>query len=125
MNIQTACVNETSLPDKEYFYSEINTEHITDEDYLHTQKVWNTIKIKNLGEYHNLYVQSDTSLLADVFEDFRDQCIEIYELDSAHLLSVPGLAWEASLKKTNVELELLTDNNMLLMFEKGIRGGMC
>ena len=125
MNIQTACVNETSLPDKEYFYSEINTEHITDEDYLHTQKVWNTFKIKNLGEYHDLYVQSDTSLLADVFENFRDKCIEKYELDPAHFLSAPGLAWKACLKKTNVELELLTDNNMLLMFEKGIRGGMC
>ena len=72
-----------------------------------------------------MYVQSDTALLADVFENFRDKCIETYELDPAHFLSAPGLAWKAYLKKTNVKLELLTDNDMLLMFEKGIRGGMC
>ena len=113
--------NETSLPNKEYF----NKEDITDEDYAHGQKVWNTFKIKNLGKYHDLFVQSDTSLLADVFENFRNKCIEIYELDPAHFLSVPGLTWKACLKKTNVKLELLTDNDMLHMFEKGIRGGMC
>ena len=59
---------EESLPDKEYFYSELKKEHITDEDYAHAQKVWDTFNIKNLGEYHDLYVQSDTTLLADVFE---------------------------------------------------------
>ena len=72
-----------------------------------------------------MYVQSDTALLADVFENFRDKCIEIYELDPAHFLSAPGLAWQACLKKTKVELELLTDNDMLIMFEEGTRGGMC
>ena len=116
---------EESLPDKESFYSELNKEGITDEEYAHAQKVWNTFNIKNLGEYHDLYVQSDTLLLADVFENFRDKCIEIYELDPAHFLSAPGLAWQACLKKTGIKLELLTDNDMLLMFEKGIRGGMC
>ena len=116
---------EESLPDKESFYSELNNEHITDEDYAHAQKVWDTFNIKNLGEYHDLYVQSDTALLADVFENFRDKCIEIYELDPAHFLSAPGLAWQACLKKTQVKLELLTDNDMLLMFEKGTRGVMC
>ena len=85
--------NETELPDKESFYSELNKEGITDEDYAHAQKVWDTLNIKNLGEYHGLYVQSDTALLADVFESFRDKCIEIYELDPAHFLSAPGLAW--------------------------------
>ena len=115
---------EESLPDKESFYSELNKEGITDEDYAHAQKVWDTFNIKNLGEYHDLYVQSDTLLLADVFESFRDKCIEIYELDPAHFLSAPGLAWQACLKKTEVKLELLTDN-MLLMFEKGIHCGMC
>ena len=84
-----------------------------------------TFEIKNLGEYHDLYVQCDTLLLADVFENFRDKCIEIYELDPAHFLSAPGLAWQACLKKTKVELELLTDIDMLLMVEKGIRGGIC
>ena len=83
--------------------------------------IWN----KNLGEYHDLYVQSDTLLFADVFENFRDKCIEIYGLDPAHFLSAPGLAWQACLKKTKVELELLTDIDMLLMVEKGIRGGIC
>ena len=82
-------------------------------------------KIKNLGEYHDLYVQSDTSLLADVFENFRDKCIEIYELDPARFLSALGLSWQACLKKTGVELELLTDKDMLLMVEEGTRGGMC
>ena len=80
---------------------------------------------KNLREYHDLYVQSDTVLLADVFESFRDKCIEIYEFDPARFSSAPGLAWQARLKKTEIKLELLTDNDMLLMFEKGIRGGMC
>ena len=116
---------EESLPDKEYFYSELNSEHITDGDYAHAQKVWSIFNIKNLGEYHDLYVQSNTLLLADVFENFRDKCIEIYELDPAHFLSAPGLAWQACLKKTEVELELLTDNDMLKMFEKGTRGGIC
>ena len=111
--------NETSLPNKKYF----NKEDISDEDYAHGQKVWNTFKIKNLGKYHDLFVQSDTSLLADVFENFRNKCIEIYELDPAHFLSVPGLTWKACLKKTNVKLELLTDNDVI-MFEKGIRGGI-
>ena len=116
---------EESLPDKESFYSELNNEHITDEDYEHAQKVCDTFKIKNLGEYHDLYVQSDTALLADVFENFRDKCIEIYKLDPAHFLSAPGQAWQACLKKTEVELELLTDNDLLMMFEEGTQGRMC
>ena len=81
--------------------------------------------MKNLGEYHDLYVQSDTALLANVFERFRNKCLEKYELDSAHFLSAPGLAWQACLKKTQIELELLTNNDMLLMFEEEIRDGMC
>ena len=72
-----------------------------------------------------MYVHSDTLLLADVFENFRNKCIEIYQLDPAHFLSAPGLAWSACLKKTNVKLELLTDIDMLLMVEKGIRAGIC
>ena len=116
---------EESLPDKEYFYSELNKVHITDEDYAHAQKVWNTLNIKNLGEYHDLYVQSNTALLADVFENFTDTCLEIYGLDPAYFLSDPGLAWQACLKKTEVKLELLADKDMLLMFEEGIRGEIC
>ena len=82
-------------------------------------------KLENLGEYHDLYVQSGTLLLADVFNSFRDMCIKEYQLDLAHFLSLLGLAWQACLKKTNIELELLTDYDMLLMIEEGIRGGIC
>ena len=91
--------NETSLPPKEAFYSELNSEDIKVKGYKHAQKVWEVFEIKNLGKYHDLYVQSNTLLLADVFEKFRDKCIKIYELDPAHFLSAPGLAWQACLKK--------------------------
>ena len=91
--------DETTLPPKEAFYSNLNLEDISDEDYAHAQKVWDVFEINNLGEYHDLYVQSDTLLLADVFEKFRDTCIEIYGLDPSHFLSAPGLAWQACLKK--------------------------
>ena len=81
-------------------------------------------EIKNLGEYCNLYVQNDTLLLSDIFENFRNMCLSIYELDPVYFLSAPGLAWQACLKKTGVKLELLTDYDMILMIEKGIRGGI-
>ena len=85
--------SETTFPNKKAFYSELNLEYITDKDYAHAQKVFEELKLKNLGGYHDLYVQRDILLLADVFENFRNKCIEIYELDPAHFLSVPGLAW--------------------------------
>ena len=113
---------ETSLPDKRAFQSELNLE---DKDYEHAQKVWNVFKIKNLGKYHDLYVQSEALLLADVFENFINKCIKIYELDPAHSLSAPGLAWQACLKKTGVNLELLTDIDMLLIIGWGIRERIC
>ena len=118
-------VNETSLPSKEDFYSNLNMEDIDDIDYRHGNSVFKGFKLENLGDYHDLYVQSDTLLLADVFNNFRDMCIKEYELDPAHFLSLPGLAWQACLKKTNIELELLTDYDMLLIVEEGIRGGIC
>ena len=117
--------DETSLPNKESFYSNLNMENIDDIDYRHGNNVFKRFKLKNLGEYHDLYVQSDTLLLADVFENFRNMCLEVYELDPAHFLSLPGLAWQACLKKASIELELLTDYDMLLMVEEGIRGGIC
>ena len=86
---------------------------------------WDVLEIKNRGEYHDLYVQSDTLLLANVIENFRNKCLEIYELDPIYFVSAPGLAWQACLKKTEVKLELLTDYDMILMIEKGIRGGIC
>ena len=117
--------NETSMPSKESFYSNLNMEDIDDIDYTHGNNVFDKFKLSNLGDYHDLYVQSDTLLLADVLENFRDMCLKEYELDPAHFLSLPGLAWQACLKKTNIELELLTDFDMLLMVEEGIRGGIC
>ena len=117
--------SERSLPNKESFCSELNKEGITKEDHKHAQKVWEEFNIKNLGEYLDLYVQRDTKLLVDVFGNVRDKCIEIYELDAAHFLSAPGLSWQPCLKKTGVKLELLTDNDMLMMIEKGNIGGMC
>ena len=117
--------NETSLPNKKSFYSKLNLEDITDKDYAHAQKVFEEFKLKNLGDDHGLYVQSDTLLLADVFKNFRNKCIEIYELDPAHFVSAPGLAWQACLKKTEVELELLNNIDMLLIAEKETRGGIC
>ena len=122
--------DETSLPDKEAFYSILNAEDITDVDSRHAKRVFNEVVVKtfnnkNLGDYHDLYVQSDTLLLVDVFEAFRAMCIEIYELAPAHFLSAPGLAWQTCIKKTDVQLELLTDVDVLLMVEKGITGGIC
>ena len=117
--------NEAALPPKKYFYSNLNLENISDEDYVHAQKVWDVFKLKNLGEYHDLYVHIDTLLLADMYENVRNMCLNIYELDPVHFLSAPGLAWQACLKKTGVKLELLRDYDMILMAEKGIRGGIC
>ena len=98
-------------------------EDITDADYMHPKRVCKEFEVKNLGEYHDL--KSDTLLLADVFENFRKMCLKIYHLDPAKLLSAPGLAWQGALKKTKVKLELSTDIDMLIMVEKGIRGGIC
>ena len=100
-------------------------EDIDDIDYRRGNNVFNKFKLNNLGDYYDLYVQSDTLLLADVFENFRHMCLKEYELDTVHFVSLPGLAWQVCLKKTNIELELLTDYDMLLMVEKGIRGGIC
>ena len=100
-------------------------ENIDDIDYRHGNNVFKRFKLKHLGEYHDLYVQSDTLLSADVFENFRKTCLKVYELDPAHFLSLPGFSWQACLKKINVKLELLTDYDMLLMVEEGIRGGIC
>ena len=96
-------------------------EDITDKGYSHAQKVFKEV-CTDIGEYHDLYVQSDTVLLVDAFEKFRNKCIEIYELDPIYFVSAPGLSWQACLKKAEVKLELITDYDMLLMVEKGIRG---
>ena len=105
--------NETKLPLQIDFYDKLNLQDITDEDYKHAQKVWDTFKIKDLSEYHDFYVQMDTLLLVDVFENFRNVCLNVYLFDPA------------CLKKTRMKLELLTGINMLLIVEEWIRGGIC
>ena len=84
--------DENTIPPKKAFYRELNLQNITDKDYEYVKKVWEAFEIKNLGECHDLYVQCDTFLLSDVFQNFRNKCIEIYELDTAHFLSAPRLA---------------------------------
>ena len=117
-------LKEIKLPSKEAFYFRLNDEDISDENNVHAQKVWETFEMKNLKDYHNLYNQVDVLLLADVFENFRNICIKNYKLDPAHYYTAPGLAWDAALKITEVKLELFSDIDMLLMVEKGTRGGV-
>ena len=117
-------LSETQLPPKEEFYSQLNDEDISDEDYQHAINVWNTFGCKTIKDYHNLYLKSDVLLLADVFENFRKNCLHHYKLDPAHYYTSPGLAWDACLKTTGQNLELLHDYDMLMMFERGIRGGI-
>ena len=116
--------NENKLPDKNKFYSKLNMDGVSDKDYEHACKVWKEFRMKNMGEYHDLYLLTDVTLLANVFESFRDVCMNNYGLDPAHFYTAPGLAWKAFLKKTGIRLELLQDIDMLLMFKRGIRGGI-
>ena len=113
------------MPIKVALNSNLNLEDISDEDYSHAQKLWEAFEIKNLDECHNLYAQSDTLFLADVFENFRNMFLKIYGLDLVYFVSAPGLAWQACLKKTELKLELITHYDMLLMIEMEIRGGIC
>ena len=115
---------ENKIPSKEAFYSRLAGEGINDEGYERVKKVWEVFGMKTLQDYHDLYNITDVLLLADVFENFRNVCMENYKLDPAHYFTAPGLAWDACLKITDVELELLSDIDMLLMIEKGIRGGI-
>ena len=133
---------ETSLPPKDAFCSRLSMRGISDQDYEHARQVWNIMEKKTLGYYHNTYLKTDVLLLADVFETFRNTCLKNYKLDPAHFYTAPGLAWQALLKTAaeycehekrrkdcelcpdEFRLELLTDIDMLLMVEKGIRGGI-
>ena len=116
--------NDLELPNNDMFYSKLNMRGVSDKDYDHARSVWKEFEIKNMGEYHELYLLTDTILLANVFESFRTVCMDNYGLDPAHFYTATGLAWKACLKRTGIVLELLQDNNMLLMFERGIRGGI-
>lgn len=116
--------DETQLPPKELFYSTLTEEYIKDDEYAHAQNVWQKFEIENLKQYHDLYLMTDTLLLADVFEQFRDVCLENYELDPVHSYTAPGLTWKAALKMTKVKLDLLTDIDQHIFIEDGIRGGV-
>ena len=114
----------TSSPGIEDFCSHLKTEAIADADY-EEKRVCKDVEITNLREYHDLFLQSNTLLLGDTFENFLNMCHEIFELYLAKFLSAPRLAWQAALKKTKVKLDLLTDIDTLLMVEKGKTGGIC
>ena len=116
--------NEGKLPSKDKSYSKLNMSGVSDKEYEHACKVWKEFGTKNMGEYHDLYLKTDVILLANVFESFRNVCLENSGLDPAHFYTAPGLAWKTCLKKTGIRLELLQDPDMLLMFEQGIRGGI-
>ena len=118
--------NETSLSEEKDFYSDLKIEDITAADYMHAEKVCKNFEIKkDRGEYHDLYVQSDTLLLADAFENFRNTRLEVYKLHFAYFLTALELAWQAALENIKVKLDLLTNIHMLIMVEKGSRGGIC
>ena len=116
--------SETQLPPKSEFYSRSNDADISDADYQHALNVWNTFQCQTIRDYNDLYLKSDVLLLADVFESFRKTCFRHYNLDPAHYYTSPGLAWDACLKTTGQELQLLHDYDMWMMFERGIRGGI-
>ena len=117
-------LKDPKLPPLKAFYSKLTGRGITEKNYNHALNVWKTFNMKTLKDYLKFYNESDVLLLADVFENFRDLCLKIYGLDPAHYYTAPGLAWDAMLKMTGVNLELLSDIDMLLMVEKGIRGGI-
>ena len=117
-------LDERKLPEKEKFYSKLNDKGITDEEYEHAKNVWNEFEMETMRNYHDLYMVTDVLILADVFENFRRICMENYGLDPAWYYTSPGLSWDALLKMTKVKLDLLKDPDMVLMFEKGIRGGV-
>ena len=115
---------ETQLPPIEAYYSKLAATSISEESYEHAKRVWKAFDCKNLGDYHGLYLRNDVILSADVFETYRNACMKTYKLDPAHYYTSPGLNWDALLKKTQVELELITDYDMYLFIEKGLRGGI-
>ena len=115
---------ETKLYPKEDFYSKLNMSDIRDENYEHAQQIWKGFDMKNFGECHDLYLKTDVILLSNMSETFKNTCLKHYSLDPAHFYTSPGLAWQACLKHMGIELELLTNPDMLLMSERGSRGGI-
>ncbi|CAB4001817.1 Gastrula zinc finger [Paramuricea clavata] len=117
-------LNSEGLPSKDKFYSSLYESEVKDEDYERAQKVWDHFGMKTMRDYHDLYLETDVLLLADVFENFRKTCLENYKLDPAHYISAPSLSWDAFLKQSGEEIELVSDMDMFQFFEKGMRGGV-
>ncbi|XP_070531293.1 uncharacterized protein, partial [Cardiocondyla obscurior] len=117
-------LNESSLPSRDSFFSSLTGDTVSETDYAHAETVWQRFSVRTLGEYSDLYLKTDVLLLADVFENFRDRCVESYGLDPAHYYTLPGFTWDAMLKHTRINFELLTDIDMVMFVERGIRGGL-
>ena len=116
--------NETELPSKDKFFSSLKNKRISEKDNSRAKNIWTTFKIKTLGEYHDFYLKTDVLLLCDVLEKFMNTCLSYYGLDSCHYFSSPGLSWDTMLKTTRIELEHISDIDIHLFFEKGMRGGI-
>ncbi|KAB0805429.1 hypothetical protein PPYR_02399 [Photinus pyralis] len=116
--------DELCLPPQDAFYNKLEDKPCPRRMYRRAQEVWSRFNCSNLGQYVDLYMKTDILLLADVFEQFRSSCISTYDLDPAHYFTLPGFTWDAMLKYTQQELELLTDQDMFLFVERGIRGGL-
>ncbi|CAB4017421.1 DNA polymerase-like, partial, partial [Paramuricea clavata] len=117
-------LNTEGLPSRDKFYSSLYESEVKEEDYQRARKVWNHFGMKTMRDYHDLYLETDVLLLADVFENFRRTCLENYKLDPAHYMSAPSLSWDAFLKQSGEEIELVSDMDMFQFFEKGMRGGI-
>ena len=117
-------LNVNKLPPKSKFYSRLNDSNITDEEYEHAQNVWKEFNCKTMRDYHDLYLKTDVLLLSDVMENYRNVCINNYGLDPLWYYTAPGLAWDAALKISKIGLELITNPDMYLLVENGIRGGI-
>ena len=116
--------NEDKLPDKSEFFISLKDSGVNEKEYERAVNVWKAFKIKNLGEYHDLYLKIDVLLLVDVFEKFVEACLNYYQLDPCHYFSGSGLSWDAMLKMTEIKLELISDVDMHLFIEKGMRSGI-
>ena len=114
----------TELPAREHFDNSLNNEKISDDDFNYIKKIWNIFNMKTFGEYHDLYLITDVLLLTDIFENFRKTCVQKFNLDPAHYVTLPSFSWDAMLKTTKVRIELLQDVDMYLFFEMGCRGGI-
>ena len=124
--------NEDKSGARKYFYSstkdkkisedgKVSDGHVSIEDYMVCERIWDKFKMKNMGDYHDHYLKKDVLLLADVFETFIDTCLKYYELDPFHYFSAPGLSWDAMLKMTGVKLEKISGIDQYLFIEKGTR----